>query len=112
MDFKYKKPSLVTVVLKLIEISLKPQLQTVILQFLLEPQLLTVVLKEVSLKLQLQTVVLQFPLKSQLVTVVLQLFSIRIYFNGVVILILFLKYFFIKTTIKPQLLTVVLLMVL
>ena len=42
-----------------------------VLQFLLEPQLLTVVLKEVSLKLQLQTMVLQFPLKSQLVNVVL-----------------------------------------
>ena len=32
-----------------------------VLQFLLEPQLLTVVLKELSLKPQLQTVVLQFP---------------------------------------------------
>ena len=42
-----------------------------VLQFLLEPQLLTVVLKELSLKPQLQTVVLQFPLKPQLVTVVL-----------------------------------------
>ena len=37
MNFKCKKPPLVTVVLKLTEISLKPQLQTVILQFLLEP---------------------------------------------------------------------------
>ena len=71
MNFKYKKPSLVTVVLKLTEISLKPQLQTVVLQFLLEPRLLTAVLKEVSLKPQLQTVVLQFPLKPQLLTVVL-----------------------------------------
>ena len=70
------------------------------------------VLKKVSLKPQLQTVVLQFPLKPQLVIVILQLFLIRLYFNGVIILILFLKYFFIKTTIKPQLLTVVLLMVL
>ena len=52
MDFKCKKPLLVTVVLKLIEIFLKPQL-------------LTAVLKEVSLKPQLQTVVLQFPLKPQ-----------------------------------------------
>ena len=60
-----------------------------VLQFLLEPQLLTVVLKELSLKPQLQTVVLQFPLKPQLVTVVLQLFLIRPYFNGVIILILF-----------------------
>ena len=76
MDFKCKKPPLVTVVLKLTEISLEQQLQTVVLQFLLEPQLLTVVLKEVSLKSQLQTVVLQFPLKPQLVTVVLQLFLI------------------------------------
>ena len=57
-------------------------------------------LKEVSLKPQLQTVVLQFPLKPQLVTVVLQLFSIHIYFNGVVILILFLKYFFYQNTHK------------
>ena len=31
---------------------------------------------------------------------VLQLFSIRIYFNGVVILILFLKYFFYQNTHK------------
>ena len=59
MDFKCKKPPLVTVVLKLTEISLKPQLQTMVLQFLLEPQLLTAVLKEVSLKPQLQTVVLR-----------------------------------------------------
>ena len=72
MDFKCKEPPLVTVVLELTKISLKPQLQIV---------------------------VLQFPLKPQLVTVVLQLFSIHIYFNGVVILILFLKYFFIKITI-------------
>ena len=47
-----------------------------------------------------------------IVTMVLQLFLIRPHFNGVIILILFLKYFFIKTTIKPQLVTVVLLMVL
>ena len=93
MDFKCKEPSLVTVVLELTKISLKPQLQTVVLQFLLEPQLLTAVLKEVSLKPQLQTVVLQFPLKPQLVTVVLQLFLIHSHFNGVIILILFLKYF-------------------
>ena len=38
--------------------------------------------------------VLQFPLKPQLVTMVLQLFLIRPHFNGVIILILFLKYFF------------------
>ena len=81
MDFKCKKPSLVTVVLKLTEISLKPQLQTMILQFFLKSQLLIAVLKEVSLK-------------PQLVTVVLQLFLIRPHFNGVIILILFLKYFF------------------
>ena len=80
MDFKCKEPPLVTVVLELTKISLKPQLQTVVLQFLLEPQLLTMVL--------------QFPLKPQLLTVVLQLFLIRSYFNGVIILILFLKYFF------------------
>ena len=61
MDFKCKEPPLVTVVLELTKISLKPQLQTMILQFLLEPQLLTAVLKEVSLKPQLVTVVLQFP---------------------------------------------------
>ena len=67
MDFKCKEPSLVTVVLELTKISLKPQLQTVVLQFLLEPQLLTVVL---------------------------QLFLIHPHFNGVIILILFLKYFF------------------
>ena len=67
-----------------------------VLQFSLKPQLVTVVLKvaEISLKSQLQTVVLQFPLKPQLVTVVLQLFLIRPHFNGVIILILFLKYFF------------------
>ena len=41
-----------TLVLKLTKISLKPQLQIVVLQFLLEPQLVTVVLKvtEISLK--------------------------------------------------------------
>ena len=50
---------------------------------------ITMVLKEVSLKPQLQTVVLQFPLKPQLVTVVLQLFLIPTYFNSIVILILF-----------------------
>ena len=37
----------------------------------------------------------------------LQLFLIHVYFNGGVILILFSKYFFIKITIKPQLETVV-----
>ena len=63
--------------------------------------------EQVSLKPQLQTVVLQFSLKPQLVTVVLQLFLIHTYFNGV-ILILFLKYFFIKIIIKPQLVIVVL----
>ena len=51
-------------------------------------------LTKISLKPQLQTVVLQFPLKPQLLTVVLQLFLIRSHFNGVIILILFLKYFF------------------
>ena len=66
------------------------------------------VLKEVSLKPQLQTVVLQFPLKPQLVNMVLQLFLIHPHFNGVIILLSFLKYFFIKTIIKPQLVTVVL----
>ena len=69
MDFKCKKPPLMTVVLKLTEISLKPQLQTV---------------------------VLQFPLKPQLVNMVLQLFLIHPHFNGVIILILFLKYFFLS----------------
>ena len=73
MNFKCKKPPLVIVVLKLTKISLKPQLQTVVLQFLLEPHLLTVVLKEISLKPQLQIMVLQFSLKPQLVTVVLHL---------------------------------------
>ena len=52
--------------------------------------------KNISLKPQLQAVVLQFPLKSQLVTVVLQLFLIHVCFNGIVILILFLKYFLSK----------------
>ena len=37
MDFKYKEPPLVIVVLELTKISLKPQLQIVVLQFLLEP---------------------------------------------------------------------------
>ena len=50
---------------------------------------ITMVLKEVSLKPQLQTVVLQISLKPQLVTVVLQLFLIHTCFNGIVILILF-----------------------
>ena len=49
---------------------------------------------KIIVKPQLQTVVLQFPLKPQLVIVVLQLFLIHTCFNGVVILILFLKYFF------------------
>ena len=51
MDFKCKKPPLVTVVLKLTEISLKPQLQIVVLQFLLEPQLVIVVLKVTEISL-------------------------------------------------------------
>ena len=45
MDFKCKEPPLVTMVLVLTKISLRPQLQTVVLQFSLKPQLVTVVLQ-------------------------------------------------------------------
>ena len=38
-------------------------------------------------------VILQFFLEPQLVTVILKLFLIHSYFNGIMILILFLKYF-------------------
>ena len=80
MDFKCKKPPLVTVVLKLTEISLKPQL-----------------IKNCDFTISFRITVTNC--SSQLVIVVLQLFLIRTYFNSVIILILFLKYFFIKITI-------------
>ena len=63
--FKCKKPLLITVVLKVLEISLKSQFIIVILQFSLKPLLISVVSK---------------------------LFLIYARFNSIVILILFLKY--------------------
>ena len=50
------------------------------------------------------TVVLQFSLEPQLVIVVSKLFLVHPYFNSIMILILFLKYFFIIKIIKPSLL--------
>ena len=48
---------------------------------------------KISLKPQLQTLILQFFIEAQLVTVVSKLFLIHPRFNGIMILILFLKYF-------------------
>ena len=57
---------------------------------------MTVILKflGISLKPQFITVVLQFSLKPQLVTIVSKLFLVHPCFSGIVILILFLKIFY------------------